>query len=295
VLGGSASSSAAPEMDQDNLDATPAGFNPLGDYGSGPTQNWELGMTFTAGVTGALTAIDVVLQRVWGDALSISIYSASGTPPTSVPDTLLSTHTLTSAQVMAISTAMAVVRFDLTDPVTVTAGRRYAFVLKSSTPYPGSAAAFYADYSFDPYPRGNGLLTRTPPGVTTTGPEHLLFATYVDSGRDSTGPQVEQVFTLDLSSGNKCSVTQLEGTRGTWIELPKASECTPPASKPRSVLLGWATSSTFPVAIAQRQVSRGWGAYETYGQTGNLTGVFIPAGKSALVTGGGILYSIWSE
>ena len=64
---------------------------------------------------------------------------------------------------------------------------------------------------------------------------------------------------------------------------------------PRAVLLGWATSRTFPVAIAQRQVSNGWGAYEPCGPTGNLTGVFIPAGKSALVSGGGIFCSIWSE
>lgn len=120
-----------------------------------------------------------------------------------------------------------------------------------------------------------------------------------NSGGDSSGssapiPQTHLI-TLDVTSGYRCNASQLEATRGTWVVLPKASECTPPTSNPRAVLLGWATSPTFPVAIAQRQVSNGWGAYETYGPSGSLTGVFIPAGKSALVSGGGILYSIWSE
>ena len=62
-----------------------------------------------------------------------------------------------------------------------------------------------------------------------------------------------------------------------------------------AVLLGWATSPTFPIAIAQQQVSSGWGAYEAFWPTGNLNGVFIPAGKSPHVTGAGNLYSIGSE
>lgn len=51
----------------------------------------------------------------------------------------------------------------------------------------------------------------------------------------------------------------------------------------------------FPSATAQRQVANGWGAYETFNDNGQLTGVFIPAGGYTAVTGDTNLYPIWSE
>ena len=142
----------------------------------------------------------------------------------------------------------------------------------------------------DVYADGSTVYAATTGGLS-------IFTT---SGGGSSGNSIAAVsqtdqITLEVTSGYQCNVSALEASRGTWVVLPKASECTPSATKPRAVLLGWATSPTFPVAIAQRQVSNDWGPYETYGPTGNLTGVFIPAGKSALVSGDGILYSIWSE
>jgi hypothetical protein len=77
--------------------------------------------------------------------------------------------------------------------------------------------------------------------------------------------------------------------------LPEANDCTPPASKPNANLLGWATSPNFPVSIAKRQVDNGWGAYETFNDAGQLSGVFIPAGGATLISAAGKLYAIWSE
>jgi hypothetical protein len=97
------------------------------------------------------------------------------------------------------------------------------------------------------------------------------------------------------TDGTVCSKSSESARGGTWTTLPGASDCTPPATKPNAKLLGWATSPTFPIGIAKRQVDNGWGAYETFNADGQLTGVFIPAGGETLVSAAGNLYPIWSE
>jgi hypothetical protein len=42
-------------------------------------------------------------------------------------------------------------------------------------------------------------------------------------------------------------------------------------------------------------VDNGWGAYETFNDAGQLSGVFIPAGGATLISAAGKLYAIWSE
>jgi hypothetical protein len=114
------------------------------------------------------------------------------------------------------------------------------------------------------------------------------------SGGLSSSPQT---FSLQMVSENDavCSKSSEIGNAGTWITLPNANDCTPPATKQSAKLLGWATTPNFPVAIAQRQVDNGWGTYETFNSDGQLTGVFIPAGGATFLSATGNLYSIWSE
>jgi hypothetical protein len=118
------------------------------------------------------------------------------------------------------------------------------------------------------------------------------------SGGSSTStaaaPQTVEI-SLTPGDGTTCRNSSQPGTAGTWISLPGADDCTPPASKAGATLLGWATSPNFPVAIAKRQVDNGWGAYETFNDDGQLTGVFIPAGGATFLSGSGKLYTIWSE
>ncbi len=114
------------------------------------------------------------------------------------------------------------------------------------------------------------------------------------SGAQSPQPQTfDLTFTPD--SGAMCSTSSESGKDGTWITLPGTRDCTPPATRPKATLLGWATSPNLPVEIAKRQVARGWGAYERFNADGQLTEVFIPAGRAALLSGSNILYAIWSE
>jgi len=107
------------------------------------------------------------------------------------------------------------------------------------------------------------------------------------------------VFGLEFSlpAGILCDFNLVEASFGSWIQLPAASDCviTPPAGDATYTLLGWATSADFSVSIAQRQVNNGWGAYETYNDDGQLTGVFIPAGGYTLVSNDTNLYPIFSN
>lgn len=158
------------------------------------------------------------------------------------------------------------------------------------------------------YPQGTFWSTRFgPPNLTAgqafaAGPpdEGLTFsATFTSGGGGSSSAPAAALpnfeLSLTTSDGTACSRSSVSGTVGTWLALPSANACTPPASKPSAKLLGWATSPGFPVAIAKRQVDNGWGAYETFNSDGQLTGVFIPAGGSTLVSAAGNLYAIWSE
>lgn len=102
-------------------------------------------------------------------------------------------------------------------------------------------------------------------------------------------------FTLEPTGGTVCSTTSETSTTGSWLSLPSANECTPPAATPDARLLGWATTPDFPVAIAQRQVDNGWGAYEIFNDEGQITAVFIPAGGATQVSSAATLYPIWKS
>lgn len=105
----------------------------------------------------------------------------------------------------------------------------------------------------------------------------------------------EFAMSLEASGGINCSVSAVNSVQDTWIQLPAASDCTPLGSKPGATLLGWATSPNFPLEIAKRQIDNGWGAYETFNDDGQITGVFIPAGGATFLSAAGKLHAIWSE
>jgi hypothetical protein len=85
----------------------------------------------------------------------------------------------------------------------------------------------------------------------------------------------------------------ISGAVGSWVSLPTPTN--PPVTNPNSTFLGWATYEEFPVAIAQRQIDNGWGAYEVFRDDGSLQGIFMPAEGSARIAAPESLYPIWSE
>jgi hypothetical protein len=115
------------------------------------------------------------------------------------------------------------------------------------------------------------------------------------SGAAASAP-VEVSLSLDLATSD-ASCTEgsaVTGFAGAWMTLPGADDCTSQTT-PDANLLGWATTADFPVAIAQRQIDNGWGAYELFNEEGRMTAVFIPAGQATFVSGPNSLHPIWAS
>jgi len=122
---------------------------------------------------------------------------------------------------------------------------------------------------------------------------NVIFSVTLSPRASTSNPEVSMAqLTLNSGDGNSCSVSTVEGTIGRWVNLPQRDSCTHTSS---GELLGWATRSDFPVTLAQRQIDNGWGAYETFDDDGNLTGVFIPAGGATLLSNDNVLHAIWSN
>lgn len=99
--------------------------------------------------------------------------------------------------------------------------------------------------------------------------------------------------TLNFSNAESlsCSVTSLRGARGSWVQVPSDNQCSA-TNNSGEQLLGWATYIGFPVEIARRQVSNGWGAYEVFNPDGGLRGVFIPRGGFTDLTNSVTMYPV---
>jgi hypothetical protein len=108
------------------------------------------------------------------------------------------------------------------------------------------------------------------------------------------------VLQLTMPAGVQCSTLQVDST-GPWVRLPAADDCSievnarSGSADDEPGLLGWATTPNFPVKLAQRQIDNGWGAYETFDSSGDLTAVFIPAGGWAQASSDTNLFPIWAE
>ena len=116
-----------------------------------------------------------------------------------------------------------------------------------------------------------------------------------DDSNSVSAPAPTFALTLTPTDGTTCSNTDQSAAGGTWLTLPSADDCTPPTSRAGATLLGWSTTPDFPIAIAQRQVTNGWGTYETFNSLGVVTSVFIPAGAATFISEANNLYPIWNE
>jgi len=107
------------------------------------------------------------------------------------------------------------------------------------------------------------------------------------------GPLQPQTFELSLTTGTdfRCSGELVVAATSTWVRLPAANDCTSVVNRHESMLLGWSTSSSFPVDVARNQVAKGWGNID--GQYGNQRMIFIPAGGYAQVSGDNTLFAIF--
>jgi hypothetical protein len=124
------------------------------------------GQTFTAGVTGYLTAVGLGLSSNDSGAMSISIESTSGGLPT---DTVLATGTFSGVDTSVIP---------LQSPLAIASGTQYAIVITGSIGFEYSQP--------DAYSGGNWVYTF--PGAWTASPSiDMAFSTYVNSNVPTVG------------------------------------------------------------------------------------------------------------
>ena len=152
-------------------------------------------------------------------------------------------------------------------------GSTSTYTVKSSTA-PGTYVVKWADMG-----GANGLELTITVAAANTAPAPVVAA-----------------MTLQLGEGGGAAVCSTEPPTayvGTWMMLPGQADCHK-AGDANAKLLGWATSPSFPVAIAQRQADNKWGAYDLTDAEGESVALFIPAGWGTFVTGANNLYPIWS-
>lgn len=123
----------------------------------------------------------------------------------------------------------------------------------------------------------------------------ILYVPPSDSAESTLAPRTVSI-RFALPTGVSCSFDAVAASTGAWMQLPGAQDCTmTTTANTQPTLLGWATDPEFPIDLAERQVTNGWGAYETFNNDGQLSAVFIPAGGYTVLTNDTNLYPIWSS
>ena len=253
-----------------------------------------LGQSFTAGLSGPLVSVQLLLIDAGVGSkvgLVVQLSSASSNLPTGAA---LATAIIPDSDVS--SSAGDVVTVSFSSPATVTAGQQYSILL--TTIEANNNYKWCGNYP-STYSEGSGLDDQ---GGWRTVSSGFSLRTYVDVpsvpsvGSSSAVPaSVDVNLGLSAEDGSVTSSWAASTAVGTWKQLPESSNVVGAGDNLGKVFLGVATSEDFPVEIAQRQVDNGWGAYEIYSDDGRLSSVFIPAGGRAHVTAQPRLFPMWGE
>lgn len=174
LIGVGTATTSAPAHASGQVDQS-AAFEGTGNFDevfSGFTVS-RLSQSFTAGVTGTLTSVDVgVSQSGSPTNLTIAIFDAvSGVPVGSSR----AARTLTGADLTSVTAGQTLVAVSFTSPTSVTAGASYAIVASTTDSLP----AKFEWYRAVPYARGTAAYDDgSGPGWSALGYD-FTFATYV--------------------------------------------------------------------------------------------------------------------
>lgn len=152
------------------------------------------GQTFTAGISGLLTNVDVYVSRASVNAdLNVSIYAVSAGLPTG---SALASTTIAASSISAVG---GLVGAAFTTPARVEAGTQYAITLTSTL-----TAGFYnMGFSSGGYAGGGAIVITQlshPNFISPPGNSDLIFNTYVESVfSGDTPPPVMQQFGMPVS------------------------------------------------------------------------------------------------
>jgi hypothetical protein len=261
-----------------------------GNFGS----DQYVAASFTA--DGPATVTRATIQVHGGgpySATSMSFYSDTSSHPTSAGNLL---GTLTYDSNTAESWG---VRLLFTGSVSIPSSGTYWLKLTTGTLSSGIWVHFGTGAASSPWTANVGTRSTDTNGTFNNGNYYPSITIYGTSGSggssgssSTSSPPVTDTFVMGTSdSGIKCTGANPTVTRGTWFTLPTADTCHPGGDTPAgSVLLGWSTSATFPVARAQYQINKGVIDEEIGG--GRM--IYIPAGMATFVSGSNTLYPVWA-
>ena len=253
------------------------------------------GQSFTAGLSGPLTSVELFLTEVASTrsepGLTVELKSASSNRPTG---SVLATATIPDSDVPS---RIGLVTVTFSSPATLTAGQQYAILVTTTE---GSGNYRWCGDVPASYSGGSGLYDDS--WIVSSPSQDFSLRTYVDvpaapsngSGSQSVAPQRVNV-DIGLGAGEIPVSWSSETTIGSWFSLPASSEVSGTGENAGKMFLGVATREDFPVDIAQRQIDNRWGVYEIYGDDGSLKSVFIPAGYSMHITAAPRVFAIWSN
>ena len=292
VIGVMSPAQAASTLDQDIAFST-------SDCNTEVYSGAGIGQTFTAGLSGPLTSVEVFLVDVderpgTEPGLTVALASTSSGLPVGVA---LAASTIPDSDVPSVP---GVVTVTFSSPATVTAGEQYAILITTSETYNNYK---WCGDGADTYSGGTGLDDAAAGrNWRQLAYKDMSLRTYVDvpaapsdgSGSQSVAPQSVNV-DIGLDAGDIPASWSGETTIGSWFSLPASSEVSGTGENAGKEFLGVATSEDFPVDIAQRQIDNRWGVYEIYGDDGSLKSVFIPAGYSMHITAAPRVFAIWSN
>lgn len=193
----------APRIDQQNLNVTTSGF-------AFNSTAWA-GQTFTAGVTGDLTRVDLDLfcSGCTGTTpnITVSIRATAGSPlvPTGAD--------LATATIPGFSSGSGgYFSANFAAPLAITAGTRYAVIMRAvANPSAGTYA--YVVSSANPYPNGQRVTSATS-GATwvadiTSGGRDLGFKAFVKTGFPPSGNLTSGIFDGNPYAGGSTTWTTL--------------------------------------------------------------------------------------
>ncbi len=179
-----------------------------------------LAQAFTAGLTGALTSIDIALRKSGsGGDVTVSIYAVNGSgqptgtamASTVVPPSAITTTGIWSAGVTFVNVAF-------TSAPRVVAGTQYAYTIEApNANSAGTPSSYYVAYlAAAAYAGGNSWFCT--PGSCTWSPQgtDLGFRTYVDTGGSPRDLTLWQKAYARASAAETCE----SGWHPSWMQWP---------------------------------------------------------------------------
>lgn len=206
------------------------------------TSTQWLGQSFTAGITGALTRIDIPIQKYGTptEGVTVSVYAAASGIPTGPA---LASAVLSPGAIPQFGGAVSPLEVALSPAPRVVSGTQYVYTLATTQVY-ASPYNFYVAFAPAPgdvYAGGSDVFCLLPCGWSANPGYEYSFATYVDPGDPGEPSVTTPQRTLDfVAEGGTCTSTSATRMDNTWLQLPDASACTKPGYR----LAGWVARQT---------------------------------------------------